>query len=74
VYIRIQDYINDRDITIYQLAKAGGYGYTTIYKSYNKSQSKATPLNLRDIEVIAKYQHKQMWEILKELEDNYMEE
>lgn len=71
--IRIKDYIEDRQLTIYKLAKTSKYGYTTIHKSYNKVQTDASPLNLRDLQVIAEYQKRQMWEVLKELENGYME-
>ena len=57
---------------IYRVAKITGYGYTTLHKSFNKEQSKATSMNLRDLDALAQAQHKMMWEVLKELEEGYL--
>ena len=40
--------------------------------AFNKQQSSATSLNLRDLDAIAKAQHTQMWQVLRELEENYL--
>lgn len=71
--VRIKAYLSDHDLTIYTVAKKGGYGYTTIHKSFNKSQSEATSLNLRDLDALAKSQDVSMWEVLRELEENYFD-
>ncbi|GAQ02496.1 hypothetical protein NBRC111452_2340 [Companilactobacillus farciminis] len=52
--IDIKSYLEDNGLTIYVIAKKSGYGYTTLHKSFNKKQSSATSINLRDIEAIAK--------------------
>ncbi|WP_461240193.1 transcriptional regulator [Paucilactobacillus sp. N302-9] len=70
--IDVKAYLEDHDLTIYQVAKTGGYGYTTIHKSFNKTQSDATSLNLRDLHALAQTMHQNMWEVLKELESNYL--
>jgi len=70
----IKAYLDDNSLTIYRVAKASGYGYTTIHKSFNKTQSDATSLNMRDLDALAKVQHKQMWEVLRELEKLYFDE
>lgn len=70
----IKAYLDDNSLTIYHVAKESGYGYTTIHKSFNKTQSDATSLNMRDLDALAKVQHKQMWEVLRELEKLYFDE
>ncbi|KGO32284.1 transcriptional regulator [Oenococcus alcoholitolerans] len=72
--IDIKAYLSDHHLTIYQVAKAGGYGYTTIHKSFNKPQSDATSLNLRDLQALARATESTMWEVLKDLETNYLED
>ena len=67
----IKAYLDDNELTIYRVAKSSGYGYTTIHKSFNKSQTNATSLNLRDLDALARAQHKAMWEVLQELERRY---
>ena len=44
--IDIKHYLAVHNLTIYQVSKRSGYGYTTLHKSFNKPQSSATPLNL----------------------------
>ena len=58
--------------TIYEVSKRSGYGYTTLHKSFNKQQTRATSLNLRDLDALARAQHATMWQVLQELEENYM--
>ena len=70
--IDIKSYLEDNHLTIYVISKRSGYGYTTLHKSFNKKQSSATPLNLRDIEAIAKAQDTEMWRVLRELELHYL--
>lgn len=70
----IKAYLDDNSLAIYRVAKESGYGYTTIHKSFNKTQSDATSLNMRDLDALAKVQHKQMWEVLRELEKLYFDE
>lgn len=70
--IDIKSYLEDNDLTIYVIAKKSGYGYTTLHKSFNKKQSSATSINLRDIEAIAKAQDTEMWRVLRELELHYL--
>lgn len=70
--IDIKSYLEDNHLTIYVISKKSGYGYTTLHKSFNKKQSSATPLNLRDIEAIAKAQDTEMWKVLRELELHYL--
>lgn len=70
--IDIKSYLDHQDLTIYRVAKISGYGYTTLHKSFNKEQSKATSMNLRDLDALAQAQHKMMWEVLKELEEGYL--
>ncbi|KRK50191.1 hypothetical protein FC97_GL001920 [Companilactobacillus kimchii DSM 13961 = JCM 10707] len=70
--IDIKSYLEDNHLTIYVISKRSGYGYTTLHKSFNKKQSSATPLNLRDIEAIAKAQDTEMWKVLRELELHYL--
>lgn len=70
--INIKQYLEVHNLTIYQVSKRSGYGYTTLHKSFNKPQSSATPLNLRDLDALSQAQHKHMWEVLKELEEHYL--
>ncbi|HCD07823.1 MAG TPA: transcriptional regulator [Lactobacillus sp.] len=70
--IDIKSYLEDNGLTIYVIAKKSGYGYTTLHKSFNKKQSSATSINLRDIEAIAKAQDTEMWRVLRELELHYL--
>ena len=70
--IDIKSYLNENHLTISQVAKTSGYGYTTLHKSFNKQQSKATSLNLRDLDAIARAQHRQMWQVLRDLEEHYL--
>ena len=70
--IDIKTYLADQNLTIYQVAKISGYGYTTLHKSFNKPQSNATSLNLRDLDALAQARHLAMWEVLKELEEQYL--
>ena len=71
--IDVNHYLEVNHLTIYQVSKRSGYGYTTLHKSFNKPQSSSTSLNLRDLDALAQAQHKQMWEVLKELEEHYLE-
>nr|WP_242683802.1 transcriptional regulator [Lactobacillus delbrueckii] len=59
-------------MTIYRVAKESGYGYTTLHKSFNKQQSNATSINLRDLDAIARTKHVAMWQVLRELENDYL--
>ncbi|MCT2869813.1 transcriptional regulator [Limosilactobacillus fermentum] len=70
--IDIKAYLDNNYLTIYRVAKDSGYGYTTLHKSFNKQQTNATSLNLRDLDAIAQAQHKQMWQVLRELEEQYL--
>lgn len=70
--IDIKSYLDHQNLTIYRVAKISGYGYTTLHKSFNKEQSQATSMNLRDLDALAQAQHKMMWEVLKELEEGYL--
>lgn len=70
--INIKRYLSANHLTIYQVSKKSGYGYTTLHKSFNKEQSSATPLNLRDLDALAQTQHLHMWEVLRELETHYL--
>lgn len=70
--IDIKGYLDHQELTIYRVAKISGYGYTTLHKSFNKEQSKATSMNLRDLDALAQAQHKAMWEVLRELEEGYL--
>ena len=72
IKIDILRYLDDKHLTIYRVAKDSGYGYTTLHKSFNKQQTNATSLNLRDLDAIAQAQHKQMWQVLRELEEQYL--
>ncbi|MBS9335510.1 transcriptional regulator [Fructobacillus sp. M1-13] len=71
VQFNIKRYLDDKSLTIYRVSKNSGYGYTTIHRSFNKAQSKATSMNVRDLDALAKAQHIQMWQVLRELEDGY---
>ncbi|GGI62227.1 transcriptional regulator [Limosilactobacillus sp. RRLNB_1_1] len=71
--IDIKHYLEVNHLTIYQVSKRSGYGYTTLHKSFNKPQSSSTSLNLRDLDALAQAQDKSMWEVLKELEEHYLE-
>lgn len=70
--IDIKGYLAQNKLTIYQVAKKSGYGYTTLHKSFNKEQSSSTSLNLRDLDALATAQHLAMWQVLKELEEHYL--
>lgn len=70
--IDIIRYLDNHHLTIYRVAKDSGYGYTTLHKSFNKHQSNATSMNLRDLDALARAQHKAMWEVLRELENSYL--
>lgn len=70
--IDIKAYLGANQLTIYRVSKESGYGYTTLHKSFNKQQSSATSLNLRDLDALARAQHKRMWEVLRELEEHYL--
>lgn len=72
MYIDIKSYLKDNNLTIYVISKKSGYGYTTLHKSFNKKQSSATSLNIRDIDAIAKAQNLEMWRVLRELELHYL--
>ncbi|KRN58586.1 hypothetical protein [Limosilactobacillus secaliphilus] len=72
--IDIKSYLRANHLTIYQVAKISGYGYTTLHKSFNKEQTSATPLNLRDLDAIAQAQHRRMWQVLRDLEESYLED
>ncbi|MCH4008664.1 transcriptional regulator [Companilactobacillus sp.] len=72
MYIDIKSYLKDNNLSIYVIAKKSGYGYTTLHKSFNKKQSSATSLNIRDIHAIAKAQDLEMWRVLRELEMHYL--
>lgn len=69
--IDIKGYLREKELTIYEVSKRSGYGYTTLHKSFNKEQSHATSLNLRDIDALARAQHATMWQVLQELEEKY---
>ncbi|MBS9339118.1 transcriptional regulator [Fructobacillus sp. M2-14] len=71
VRFNIKRYLADKSLTIYRVSKNSGYGYTTIHRSFNKDQSKATSMNLRDLDALAQAQHLAMWQVLKELENAY---
>lgn len=72
--VDIKRYLIAKDLTIYQVAKRSGYGYTTLHKSFNKEQSNATSLNLRDLDALATACHLQMWQVMRELEEGYLQE
>ena len=71
--IDIKHYLEVNHLTIYQISKRSGYGYTTLHKSFNKPQSSSTSLNLRELDALARAQDKSMWKVLKELEEHYLE-
>ncbi|GAO99417.1 hypothetical protein [Fructobacillus ficulneus] len=71
VRFNIKAYLIDKSLTIYRVSKSSGYGYTTIHRSFNKAQSQATSLNIRDLDALARAQKMEMWQVLKELEQNY---
>ena len=71
--IDIKHYLEVHNLTIYQVSKRSGYGYTTLHKSFNKPQSSATPLNLRVLDAFAQADQKNMCEVLKDLEEHYLE-
>ncbi|WP_353989742.1 transcriptional regulator [Pediococcus argentinicus] len=71
--IDVKTYLDKNGLTIYGVAKRSGYGYTTLHKSFNKQQSRATPLNIRDLDALAQAQHLKMWEVLRELELHFMD-
>ena len=70
--IDIKAYLSAKKLTIYKVAKESGYGYTTLHKSFNKQQTSATSLNLRDLDALAQASQKSMWEVLRELEESYL--
>lgn len=72
--IDIKHYLEVNNLTIYQVSKRSGYGYTTLHKSFNKPQSSSTSLNLRDLDALARAQHMAMWQVLRELETHYLEQ
>ncbi|CAH1855310.1 hypothetical protein SAMN05216341_1067 [Leuconostocaceae bacterium R-53105] len=72
VRFNIKAYLDDRALTIYRVSKVSGYGYTTIHRSFNKVQTTATSLNLRDLDALARAQHMEMWQVLRELEHHYL--
>lgn len=53
--IDIKAYLSAKKLTIYKVAKKSGYGYTTLHKSFNKQQTSATSLNLRDLDALAQH-------------------
>lgn len=70
--IDIKAYLSAKKLTIYIVAKKSGYGYTTLHKSFNKQQTSATSLNLRDLDALAQASQQSMWEVLRELEESYL--
>ena len=70
--IDIKAYLSAKKLTIYKVAKKSGYGYTTLHKSFNKQQTRATSLNLRDLDALAQASQQSMWEVLRELEESYL--
>ena len=70
--IDIKAYLSAQKLTIYKVAKKSGYGYTTLHKSFNKQQTSATSLNLRDLDALAQASQQSMWEVLRELEESYL--
>ena len=70
--IDIKAYLSAKKLTIYKVAKKSGYGYTTLHKSFNKQQTSATSLNLRDLDALAQASKQSMWEVLRELEESYL--
>lgn len=73
VRFNIKRYLDDKSLTIYRVSKKSGYGYTTIHRSFNKDQSQATSMNVRDLDALAKAQHLMMWQVLQELEEGYQD-
>ncbi|GLB47468.1 hypothetical protein WR164_14470 [Philodulcilactobacillus myokoensis] len=71
--IDIKRYLDENNLSIYEVSKESGYGYTTLHKAFNKHQTSSTSMNLRDLDALAQTQHRQMWKILKELEEHYLE-
>ncbi|WP_416349136.1 transcriptional regulator [Lactobacillus delbrueckii] len=63
IKIDILRYLDDKHLTIYRVAKESGYGYTTLHKSFNKQQSTCA---------IARAKHLAMWQVLRELENDYL--
>ena len=61
--IDIKRYLEVHNLTIYQVSKHSGYGYTTLHKSFNKPQSS---------DALARAEHKAMWEVLRDLESHYL--
>lgn len=70
--IDIKAYLSAKKLTIYKVANKSGYGYTTLHKSFNKQQTSATSLNLRDLDALAQASQQSMWEVLRELEESYL--
>ncbi len=70
--IDIKAYLSAKKLTISKVAKKSGYGYTTLHKSFNKQQTSATSLNLRDLDALAQASQQSMWEVLRELEESYL--
>ena len=70
--IDIKAYLSAKKLTIYKVEKKSGYGYTTLHKSFNKQQTSATSLNLRDLDALAQASQQSMWEVLRELEESYL--
>ena len=70
--IDIKAYLSAKKLTIYKVAKKSGYGYATLHKSFNKQQTSATSLNLRDLDALAQASQQSMWEVLRELEESYL--
>ena len=70
--IDIKAYLSAKKLTIYKVAKKSGYRYTTLHKSFNKRQTSATSLNLRDLDALAQASQQSMWEVLRELEESYL--
>ena len=74
VQIDIKRYLEVHNLTIYQVSKRSRYGYTTLHKSFNKPQSSSTSLNLRDLDALARAEHRTMWEVLRDLESHYLKD
>ena len=70
--IDIKAYLSAKKLTIYKVAKKSGYGYTALHKSFNKQQTSAPSLNLRDLDALAQASQQSMWEVLRELEESYL--
>ena len=71
--IDIKHYLEVNHLTIYQVSKRSGYGYTTLHKSFNKPQSSSTSLHLRVLVALGRAQEKSLWKVLKGLEEHYLE-